>query len=76
MTKYKSRVFLLGTNHKESEDLKKIFNLSNFEAIGRLLVEDCPRGNLDNWKNKHLECNILEIDRMKEEGIFNWLFIN
>ena len=73
--KYKHRVFLLGTNHKESEDLKKIFSLSNFEDIGKLLVEDCPNGNLDNWNNKHLNCNLPEIDRMQKAGIFDWLFL-
>jgi len=72
--KYKHRVFLLGTNHKESEDLKKIFSLSNFEAIGKILVEDCPNGNLANWNNKHLNCNLSEIDRMKKAGVFDWLF--
>ena len=72
--KYKNRVFLLGTNHKESEDLKKIFHLTNFEEIGKILVKDCPNGNLDNWNNKHLKCNLSEIDRMKKEGVFDWLF--
>jgi len=73
--KYKHRVFLLGTNYKESEDLKKIFCLTNFENIGRVLVEDCPNGSLANWENKHLKCNLSEIDRMKRAGIFDWLFL-
>jgi len=65
-SEYKDRVFLLGVNHKESEDLKKFFRLSNFEKIGKLLVENCPYGDLSHWNNIHLECNLLEIERMKE----------
>jgi len=72
--KYKDRVFLLGTNYKESEDLKKIFSLSNFEDIGKVLVENCPNGSLNNWNNKHLQCNLSEIYRMQEAGVFDWLF--
>jgi len=72
--RYKHRVFLLGTNHKESEDLKKVFALSNFEEIGKKLVDECPNGNLANWNNKHLRCNLSEIDRMRESGVFDWLF--
>jgi len=71
---YKNRVFILGTNHKESEALKKVFNLSNFEDIGKLLVEDCPNSDLKHWQNIHLKCNLPEIERMKENGIFDWLF--
>lgn len=74
--KYKNRVFLLGTNHKESEDLKKLFKLSNFEDIGKKLVEGCPNSDLKNWDNKHLNCNLSEIDRMRKVGIFDWLFVN
>jgi hypothetical protein len=71
--KYTNRVFLLGVNHKESEDLKRFFRKSNFEAIGKLLVENCPSVN-SNWNNIHLECNMPEINRMKELKIYNWLF--
>jgi len=71
---YKERVFLLGVNHKESENLKQFFNNTNFENIGAKLVEDCPNNSLSNWKNTHLECNLSEIDRMHKKGIFNWLF--
>ena len=71
---YRNRVFLLGINHKESEDLKKIFQLSNFEKIGKLLIDDCPNGDLSHWENKHLVCNLSELDRMKKNGIFDWLF--
>lgn len=71
---YHNRVFLLGTNHKESEALKKEFFISNFEDIGKLLVEDCPDSDLSHWQNIHLKCNLPEIERMKENGIFEWLF--
>ncbi|HFU75356.1 MAG TPA: hypothetical protein ENK66_03835 [Arcobacter sp.] len=72
--RYKDRVFLLGTNYKESEDLKKIFQISKFEEIGQRLVKDCPHSKLDSWKNTHLECNLEELSRMKDRGVFNWLF--
>jgi hypothetical protein len=68
------RVFILGVNHKESEALKKHFKTSNFEHIGQQLIKDCPAGNLANWQNTHLECNLPEIERMRENGVFNWLF--
>lgn len=70
---YENRVFLLGVNHKEAEQLKKQFKMSNLEAIGKILVEDCLNGKLLNWKNKHLQCNIPEIKRMHEAGVFGWL---
>lgn len=71
---YKNRVFLLGINHKESEDLRRSFNHLCFEKIGKMLVEDCPNSDLSRWKNIYLECNIPEIERMKKNGIFDWLF--
>lgn len=71
---YEDRVFLLGVNHKESEALKPFFRTSNFENIGKELIKNCPNGDLSNWKNTHLECNLAEIDRMKKNGIFDWLF--
>ncbi len=71
---YADRVFLLGVNHKEAEALKKFFSQSNMEAIGQMLIGDCPNGNLSNWDNKHLDCNFTEIERMRQAGVFNWLF--
>ena len=70
---YVNRVFLLGANHKESEALKRYFTKSNFEEVGKILIEDCPNGN-SKWNNTHLECNLNEINRMQEFGIFNWVF--
>lgn len=72
-TQYANRVFLLGVNHKESESLKKFFNKSNFEDIGKLLVEDCPANN-SRWDNIHLQCNSAEINRMQRLGVYKWLF--
>ena len=71
---FANRVFLLGVNHKESEALKRFFVTPHFEDIGKKLVEDCPHGNLSHWKNTHLECNLPEIERMRENGVFDWLF--
>ncbi|MGE4510270.1 MAG: hypothetical protein AB7D43_04110 [Sulfurimonadaceae bacterium] len=68
------RVFMLGVNHKESEALKKYFKTPNLEQIGQKLIQDCPNGDLSNWRNTHLECNLLEIERMKTNGVFKWLF--
>ena len=71
---YQNRVFILGVDHKESEALKGLFRISDFEKIGKKLVEDCPTSDLSNWKNKHLECNLIEIKRMKDLKVFDWLF--
>ena len=57
-----------------SSKLKSLFSISDFEKIGKKLVEDCPESDLTNWQNRHLECNITEIERMKNSGIFEWLF--
>ena len=71
---YQDRIFILGVDNKESEELKTFFSMSDFEKIGKKLVEDCPKSDLTNWQNRHLECNINEIERMKNSGIFEWLF--
>lgn len=71
---YRNRVFLLGANHKESENLKKEFQLSDFEKIGRKLIENCPSDDLSNWNNNILNCNLEEIKRMQRNGILKWLF--
>lgn len=71
---YAERVFMLGVNHKESEALKKYFKTPHFEQIGQELVKNCPDGDLSNWQNTHLDCNLPEIDRMRENGVFDWLF--
>ncbi len=69
----KNRVFILGIDNKESEDLARFFKC-NIEEVGKKLVEDCPNGNLSNWRNIHLECNLLEIERMRQQRVFDWLF--
>lgn len=71
---FADRVFILGVNHKESEALKKFFGTPNFEVIGKKLVEKCPHGDLSHWQNTHLECNLAEIERMRKNGVFGWLF--
>ena len=73
-SQYQNRVFILGVDNKESEQLKGLFSISDFEKIGKKLVEDCPTSDLSNWRNKHLECNLIEIERMKDSGVFDWLF--
>ena len=73
-SQYQNRVFILGVDNKESEQLKELFSISDFEKIGKKLVEDCPTSDLSNWKNKHLECNLIEIKRMKDLKVFDWLF--
>jgi len=72
--KYSERVFMLGVNHKESEALKSFFRTPHFDKIGQELIKDCPTGDLSNWQNTHLECNLPEIERMKQGGVFDWLF--
>jgi len=73
-SKYANRVFLFGVNHEESEALKDLFGMPQFEKIGQELIKDCPTQDLSNWHNTHLECNLPEIERMKENGVFDWLF--
>ena len=73
-SEYLDRVFILGVNNKEFEDLQRFFSLSNFEKLAKKLVENCPDSDLSNWKNKYLECNLAEIGRMKDLGVFDWLF--
>lgn len=70
----RERVFLLGIDEKESEDLKTTLRQSNNEAVGKLLLEKCPNETTDDWQNSHLKSNETEITRMREAGIFNWLF--
>jgi len=69
----KNRVFLLGVNYKESESLLKVFKKSNFEDIGKILIENCPDSN-ENWEIEQLKCNLVEIQRMRKLKIFEWLF--
>lgn len=73
---YRNRVFLLGANHKESENLKKEFKLADFEKIGQKLIEGCPQNDLLNWKNNILDCNLDEIKRMGENGVLKWIFLS
>ena len=54
-SEYQNRVFVLGVDNKESEALKSLFSISDFEKIGKKLVEDCPKSNLTNWQNRHLD---------------------
>lgn len=69
------RIFLLGIDKKESEDLKKTLQQSNNEAIGKILLENCPDQPTSNvWDNPHLHNNLQEIERMRKSGIFQWLF--
>jgi len=70
----KNRVFILGIDNKESEDLAKYFKC-NSEEVGKKLIENCPNGDLLHWQNIHLRCNLSEIERMREAGIFAWLFL-
>jgi hypothetical protein len=70
---YAERVFLLGVDNKEFEDLKRTLGLSNAEAIGRALVKDCPGQLSPHWQNQHLSCNLQEIQRLQNAGVFTWL---
>lgn len=70
----KDRVFLLGIDAKESEDLKKYLNITNYEEIASILLEKCPDESTEVWQSEHLKCNVSEIERMKKNGVFEWLF--
>ena len=72
---YEQRVFLLGIDQKQSEDLKRYMGRAHYEAIGKALVEHCPDHTaITAWRNTHLECNLPEIERMRSVGVFSWLF--
>ena len=71
----KARVFLLGIDVKESEDLKKTLGYKNLEEISKILSENCPKEESKEWNNKHLKCNLREIEKMKSINIFDWLFV-
>lgn len=71
---FKNRVFLLGVNHKESEDLKRQFSVSNFEDVGKGLIEECPDESSGKWNSEYLRCNLPEITRMRDNKLFDWLF--
>jgi hypothetical protein len=73
-TEFTNRIFILGIDNKESEDLAKYFKCKA-EEVGKKLVENCPTSDLLNWKNTYLKCNLPEIERMRENGVFDWLFI-
>lgn len=68
------RVFMLGIDDKESEDLKQTLGQSNNEAIARTLLSDCPNNTNQTWHNRHLQCNLGELQRMRDKGVFTWLF--
>lgn len=71
----KDRVFLLGVDDRESEDLKAALRQSNNEAVGKVLLEQCPQETNEHWNNAHLRCNADELMRMQQAGIFDWLFV-
>lgn len=70
----RDRVFLLGINKKESEDLKATLQESNNEAVGKRLLGGCPDETSADWTNPHLRCNEHEIQRMRDAKVFTWLF--
>lgn len=69
------RAFLLGIDAKESEDLKKALGYKNSEDIAKILLENCPDETANEWENRHLKSNLREIERMRDGGVFQWLFI-
>lgn len=70
----RDRVFMLGIDDKESEDLKRTLGQSNNEAVATILLRDCPDETNPIWQNSHLQCNLAELQRMREMGVFGWLF--
>ena len=71
---YQNRVFLFGVDNKEFENLKQTLKQTNVERIGQMLVEDCPQQQTPIWQNQHLNCNQTEIQRIRNAGVFQWLF--
>lgn len=69
------RVFMLGIDNKESEDLKRTLSQSNNEAVAGVLLSKCPDDMNPTWENSHLQCNLAELKRMREKGMFEWLFL-
>jgi len=71
----RERVFMLGIDGSESEDLKKALAKTYYEAIAGLLLDECPDNINPEWQNKHLRCNYAELKRMRDKQIFAWLFL-
>ena len=71
----RERVFMLGIDGSESEDLKKALAKTNYEAIAGLLLVECPDNINPEWQSKHLRCNYAELKRMRDKQIFAWLFL-
>jgi len=69
------RVFLLGIDNSESEDLKRYTGHKNYEQIGASLVSNCPeQSGATLWNTEHLSANLSELERMRRAGIMDWLF--
>lgn len=71
----RDRVFLLGIDNKESESLKRTLGITNNEKISEILLEKCPDEIVEIWQNEHLRCNTEEIERMRNQSVFEWLFV-
>ena len=69
-----ARVFMLGIDNKESEDLKRTLNKANNEALAGILLDGCPNETNQTWQNRHLLCNQTELQRMRAKNVFTWLF--
>lgn len=69
------RIFMLGIDQKESEDLKRTLKQSSHEAVGKILLHDCPGEALaEVWQNPHLSINLHQIERMHQAGVLQWVF--
>ncbi len=73
-TGHQERIFMLGIDHKESEDLKRSLSQPNHEEIAALLLAGCPEKTCPEWSSDHLACNLEEIQRMRDLGVTAWLF--
>ncbi|HYL77561.1 MAG TPA: hypothetical protein VEU96_25330 [Bryobacteraceae bacterium] len=60
----RERVFILGT-WTEPEDLKRA-GLGTYEAIGKLMAQDCREQTSTTWGHDLLRHNTKEIDRLRD----------
>lgn len=70
----RERVFMLGIDHKESEDLKRTLAVTDNEKIATILLGDCPDTATDEWNNANLACNKGELQRIVDRGVLQWVF--
>lgn len=67
------RIFVLGARTTPEDVKRSATYLSSYEKIGRALAEDCIGDKRSIWGKHELNCNLEEIQRLRENA-GPWLF--